>query len=75
MAREECLLHEGELLRTQRVEDFNELRKLGVREGEQKTDTVDVSGLLCNTKCLQNVLILVKELRETCYYAFPTLLS
>lgn len=26
-------------------------------------------------KCLQNVLILVKEVRETCYHAFPTLLS
>ena len=48
MAWEERLLHEGELLRTQRVEDFNELRELETREGEQKTDTVDVSGLLCN---------------------------
>lgn len=48
MAREERLLHKGELLRTQRVEDFNELRELGVREREQKTDTVDVSGLLGN---------------------------
>lgn len=52
MAWEERLLHEGELLRAQRVEDFNELRELGVREGEQKTDTVDVSDLLCNRQVL-----------------------
>lgn len=48
MAWEERLLHQGELLRAQRVEDFNELRELGEREGKQKTDTVDVSDLLCN---------------------------
>lgn len=52
MAWEESLLHEGEFLRTQRVEDFNELRKLGAdrrrQKKKQKQDTVDVSGLLCN---------------------------
>lgn len=52
MAWEECLLHQGELLRAQRVVDFNELRELGVREGEQKTDTVDVSDSLCNREML-----------------------
>lgn len=52
MAWEERLLHQGELLRAQRIEDFNELRELGVREGKQKTDTVDVSDLLCNRQML-----------------------
>lgn len=52
MAWEESLLHQGELLRAQRVEDFNELRELEVREGEQKTDTVDVSDLLYNRQIL-----------------------
>lgn len=60
MAWEERLVHKRKLLRTQRVEDFDELRELGVREGEQKT--VGVSDLLCN-KCLQVVLILMGELR------------
>lgn len=36
MAWEESLLHEGEFLRTQRVEDFNELRKLGADRRRQK---------------------------------------
>lgn len=36
MAWEESLLHERELLGTQRVEDFNELRKLGRDRGGQK---------------------------------------
>lgn len=75
MAWEECLLHEGELLRTQRVEDFNELRELGVREKEQKQIEWMSVAYSVTRKCLQNVLILVKEVRETCYYAFPTLLS
>lgn len=40
MAWEESLLHEGEFLRTQRVEDFNELRKLGAdRRRQKKTKT------------------------------------
>lgn len=37
MAWEECLFNKRELLRTQRVEDFNELRKLGDKgQGETK---------------------------------------
>lgn len=53
MGREESLLHKRELLGTQRVEDFNELRELGRDRGGQKKkkkkmERIDVSGLLCN---------------------------
>lgn len=48
---------------------------LGWGRGNKK-QTPWMSVAYCGTgKCLQNVLRLVKEVRETCYYAFPTLLS
>lgn len=48
---------------------------LGWGRGKQKNRWW-LSVAYCVTgKCLQNVLILVNEVRETCYYAFPTLPS